>query len=470
MKKNKALSGVVELVRYGMQTLGVGSDEMFHLLETSKDYTQEDDYPRWLAARIIALCEANGMAYAQLLTKKFNIIEEMRQLVGDKETILSSHGKSIISELLGDEKNIIDYNLQAFASSENPDLWADSSIDIDSENSEFYLRSSDVFKHILDGQKSGVLLTFLGSGASEKTRLNADRKSSGLSLPINTGEDILARLISLAQAFPTLNLRVVTLSSPEYYSQCGEVFREYSQYWGISEASLVKRSRLYEDSFDGGDVLLVVWDTKTAYTGIRVDGKLYSYSLELQVPVLASQQSSTASSLARLGYARDAYGFLEVASKAEYLHTSQVLNITKENLWSVITTYGVSEAYRNTWQNKGIPELENGLKGYDVLAANCLPIFLFASPLLLDGPLSEIDSTIVTKLLQVADERMWVEAKLFKDFCLEFTAYFGKDLDSNFNRLREQYFTQDIFKEYESKLEKLKALVLSESHCFLNYF
>lgn len=59
-----------------METLGVSSDKLFHLIETSRGY-DGDDYERWLSGKIIEIAEADGVGFSQLLVKKFNILSEL---------------------------------------------------------------------------------------------------------------------------------------------------------------------------------------------------------------------------------------------------------------------------------------------------------------------------------------------------------------------------------------------------------
>lgn len=73
-------------IKYGMETLKLSSDELFKLIESSKDYVGSD-YKRWLARKIIELAEKDGIGYSQLLVKKFNIINSIMEEVAETDSI-----------------------------------------------------------------------------------------------------------------------------------------------------------------------------------------------------------------------------------------------------------------------------------------------------------------------------------------------------------------------------------------------
>ena len=235
-----------EAIKYGIETLKVSPEEMFSLIESSKDY-DGDDYPRWLASKIIKLAEEDGVGYSQLLVKRFNIISDL--LDNDGEVFKSD----FIDYISGENVDII-YGLDEYDKGYSEDLDWFKGIDLDVNNSEFLLENfEDIYNKFLNGEEAlKMLLKPSRSSADKSSELYADAKSNGI-ICKNEGMLMLYRLCMLVNAFSSgRDIEVTILTDVDFLmdEDIQDLMSLFLSYFKV-EGYFVKASDIYENTLNG---------------------------------------------------------------------------------------------------------------------------------------------------------------------------------------------------------------------------
>lgn len=507
MKKTKAA------VRYGMETLRLSPDELFKLIESSQGYVG-DDYPRWLASKIIEVAEADGVLFSQLLVKKFNIINEILEEVTGSQEIRQEY-IDIFESCLG--KNIYSVDMNSIGNPVEIDWY--SGLDIDSENSFFVNEKlpDEIRSKILENEKTSFFIKLSLDSPDKKSDLYTDAKGQGISLQ-SKGAMMLYRLCSMALSFDISNIKFgIFVPVKFFYDSANQDIIDYTlSVFKVSEGYCMKSVDLSLNNLNSGDIAFLVLETKSIdedvqdcieLTSIALNSnsltgynelatKRYSYSSLPMLDVISEESPSLvedviSQSLLKPSYDlvngyKDALGYLNINGSIS-LSTApekgkQNIAITRENIKDIIAYYGVTVSRELEWgYSTDIPCFVNGAVGYEELLYNCLPLFLFDCKVdfvnlkdnngnLIQENKLDVHSDIVFELLDIGMPYFSFEAKELFNLCKEYIEYSEEHMGIkglSFKELREVSDSKDFNDMYQSKLANLKDFINSLSKKFL---
>ena len=423
-----------EAIKYGIETLKVSPEEMFSLIESSKDY-DGDDYPRWLANKIIKLAEEDGVGYSQLLVKRFNIISDL--LDNDGEVFKSD----FIDYISGEDTDII-YGLDEYDKGYSEDLDWFKGIDLDVNNSEFLLENfEDIYNRFLNVEEAfKMLLKPSRSSTDKSSELYADAKSNGI-ICKNEGMLMLYRLCMIVNAFSSgRDVEVTVLTDVDFLmdEDVQDLMSLFLSYFKV-EGYFVKASDIYENTLNGTKYAVMKCVSRTTEDNLQdcielnsasyVDGEIVEseecYRFTKSNKSLLSELNSSDNDLEYsenetylgsliLSISRG----LSLANLPKHLLPGEI-SITLGNLEDCIVYYGVAYALKTFGINEDIKVFITGSTKYEKLLYNCLPLFLYSPTscfreYLIDGKyISDFndDSEIVQALMTRGEVYFSFEAK-----------------------------------------------------------
>lgn len=295
-----------DAIKYGIETLNVTPKELFNLIESSKGYTG-DDYKRWLAARIIEVCEKDGVGFSLLLAKWFNIIQSMIEEYSD-DSIKPEFDEYIRSQFVGKVYTVgfdtvesdepLSSDTEEFDESiEDPEQFLNGSGEADGEDGEQkfsrygvsvdhvkWLEGRDLAwntefingkleKGMTDCLENEVPFTlfwrFAGKESLTKScDLFVDAKQAGVSVKDNNGL-YLFRLCSMVNALESMSIRcrmrvVLFVGTDFLYNEDNQPvikhFLDFFHYTGF----VVNSKDLYSGSYTSEDYAILVCESRRA--------------------------------------------------------------------------------------------------------------------------------------------------------------------------------------------------------------
>lgn len=501
MKKAKSA------VKYGMETLKLSPDELFKLIESSQGYDGED-YSRWLAGKIIAVAEEDGVQFSQLLVKKFNIINEILEEVSESQEI-SEEFLDIFRSVL--HKNLYSVDIEGIGEPLDVDWY--SGLDLDEENSFFVMEKLpfDLRGNILENEKLSVLFRLSLEGADKKSDLYSDARGQGLILN-SKGAMLLYRLCSIASNFDISNSKFGVLVPVKFlYDKENEGIIEYMlNFFKISEGYSIKSIEMSLNSLNAGDMAFMTLETRDGedeeqdgivLTSItlndeelsgfeELETKRYSRSSQCMLNKISDESISleddvmmqSLGEVSSLGKGlKGALGYLNINGSISLSTLPEEgkknIAITKDNIKDIIAYYGVTVARELDWgYSSDIPCLIDGGVGYDELLYNCLPLFLFdynsgfKNIGDIENSLDVFKSPVIEDLLDVGMPYFSFEAKELFNTCKDYIEFSYKNMGitgKSFHELREMSDNSDFNNFYENKLVNLKEYVNTLSKNFL---
>lgn len=499
MKKTKSA------VKYGMETLKLSPDELFKLIESSQGYDGED-YPRWLASKIIEVAEADGVLFSQLLVKKFNIIHEILEEVSENQEIRTEF-LDIFSSCLG--KNLYSVNIEGVGEPLDIDWYT--GLDYDSENSFFVNEKlpEDIRKNILENEKLSFLFRVGIDSPNKKSDLFADAKSQDILLSSKSSM-ILYRICNMVLAFGMSNTKFGILLPVKFlYEEENQDIVDYMlSVLKVVDGYCIKPIEMSINNLNSGDVAFLTLQPRQeedeeqdgiTLTSITLDDSCLSGFEELEEkrysrsslpmlnkisdnsPVLEDEvftQSMLHLSEKGKGF-KEALGYLNINGTIS-LSTlpeagKQNIAITKDNIKDIIAYFGVTSSRELEWgYSTDIQCLVDGAQGYDELLYNCLPLFLFdynvdlinvkdeEGNLVAKNRLDVLSSEVIKDLLDVGSPYFSFEAKELFNLCKDYIEYMNKEMNLeglSFKELRQMSENSDFNRVYESKLSSLKDFI-----------
>lgn len=491
-------------VRYGLETLGVSSDKLFHLIETSRGYDGED-YDRWLAGRIIDVAEADGVGFSQLLVKKFNILMELAAQDGlmIRDVYLEKFCKEL--ELGKDEIYTVGYKDYEYFSDEKKmdDFDFFSGVDLDSENS-FFTDGlpEELQEKVKDGNLPFTLLLNMDT-APKKSELFSDAKNRCVSIKYY-GSLLIYRMCLLMDVYGNSDTKFSFLCPVEflYDEDNRDIFRELlSRFkvtgYAISDlnpyfgeyAYCVCKGRSTEEEEDFGIILKTLQITEVGEEKLSESEKLYThtykrmseylknmYICEDKVPYEQKGVLSgwTVGRKKAIGYINLNH-IVELSGFPIGENTGNCIPITKKNLLDCIAYYGLRASNEECGMSTDIPMFVSGHDKYSDLVYNCLPLFLFDINAEWKGykvkqgdedtiikNRFDIDSPLVKQLLDMAEVHFSFEAKELMSFCKSYIQRYDRDRSLvTFNTIRKEIADDGLDKMYYNALVNLKKYISS---------
>ena len=521
------MKNTLDAIKYGLDTLKVTPKELFSLIESSKGY-DGDNYSRWLANEIIKLAEKDGIGYSHLLAKWFNLIQSIVEEYAD-DSVKDCYNLKILQMV----KNSKVYTLGMPV--ENPygtDLsgveWG-SRVDMP-YNYDFIEKLPEEAKNaILSNEGVTFFIRFNPKDTIKKSDdLQFDAKLNQISLKSRDAL-LMYRICTMARALEGtgIEFKFVFMTNTEFLfnvenAELIKYFLSFFNYRGF----VVDSKELYEGSFtseeyaicectlrdanspiqDGFLLGKVVESSsengKLCYSSIKrrySQGKDMLESLFKRYPSTGYQSNVPLLSpdLGVVGSTKGIKGALGYLCKREIdrgvilsnypIKNSKYLAITEENLFEVMSYYGVSQAMDGTGMFLGIDEIIDGHTEFENLLGNCIPIFLFdvsskfadlgeltsksGKVLHLDNKF-ELESKLVKKLLDKYSVYFSYEAKELMDICKRMLEYYDLNADENrvgrtFEGIRQECCEisdykqdgNDFNKSYLSALSRCKDYV-----------
>lgn len=493
-----------EAIKYGLSVMGVTPKEMFALIESSNGYTGDDDN-RWLTAQIIKIAEKDGVGYSQLLAKWFNIISSIEEESSDMtfkdrwvEKIRQMSGSGRVYTVgMGEEND--------FGTSLDEVDWFDG-VDITWNT---WFTDEKLPTEVANALHAGERITFV---------INADAKlpvKKGSSLVQNAklngipctspGALLMYRMCNMLSAmdYPE-NLRVVLVADTAFLlskenSGVIKYFLNYFSYDGF----VINSKDLYNSAFTSEDFAIMSCETrfgdiqngivlaKVSGDDIGAETKRYSpggnmwkkiyqngnFPFDCQSPTVDSSFSITDGCVptmsSALGYICKAANTRTGVLTSFPLDGAKYAPITKDNLSDVIAYYGVSEALHNAGLPCDIPEVLSGHPEYDMLVANCVPVFLFGINSNFrdygtgaDNSFDIEGSELVHKMLDRASQHFGYETKDLVGVCKGFLDYIQSNGESmvtkTFAEIRAEANNDDLNKAYIDALNRCLGYICTQ--------
>lgn len=478
------MNNVVEAVRYGVETLGVSPDEMFSLIKSSEGY-EGGDYRRWLASKIIELCESLGVGYTQLLVKKFAITQSIIESYSDNH-IKDSLILKMKDLMLNDSDNsLYTMNMEDLNADIVDTDWFNG-IDMNSENSEFVSELPDDFREDFLNDKVSLVYRVSSDGADRGSDLYSDARNTGLSCK-SAGALMLYRVCQMVSAFDecTENFRFGILTSTKFLCDRDneDIWNYFLQYFDYSGFAM-SAGDLMNASYMKCDYAFLVCTPKTVeskssngiilpyYSGDTVvEYRRYSRSIRDMYDALLNMEPS-GKFLGTLSKESRGTSLVITSERSE-----DGIEITENNLRDVIVYYAVSKSLEGFGLSNRVFELLTGSEDYMELFYNCLPLFLFdtgnkcksVEELTISGYvnnpnlLSE-DNPVIKKMLEDGEEYYSFESKQLLDICSGFMKYLRETMHCNtkgktFEEIREICNYPVLNNQYMSAVTNLKDFI-----------
>lgn len=490
-------------VRYGLETLGVSSDRLFHLIETSRGYDGED-YDRWLASKIIEIAEEDGVGFSQLLVKKFNILSDLASQDG---MMIREEYLNLFCETLGYSKEEI-YTVgfdgyEYFSDEKKMDEFDFfSGVDLDSENKFFTDTLPDELREKVESGVLPFLFKFEMEGVGKKSELLADAKNRCVSLKY-FGSLLLYRLCLLQDVFGNDKSTFAFLCPVDFLYDDGnrDIVRELlSRFkisgWDVSDlnpyfgeyAFCVCRGRGTDEEENHGIFLKKMRLVEDGTIKKSENSLLYTHTNKRMLEHL----KETSECEDKVPYERKgvlvgwtkgnekAVGYLNIG-RTLYLSTLPLeeckgtcIPITKKNLKDVIAYYGLRQSNEECGMFTDVNMFVTGHAKYSDLIYNCLPLFLFDTnsewrgyeiksgdeSKIIKNKFDLVTSPIVKSLLDLAEVHFSFEAKELMSFCKSYYEGFDRDRTlMSFMDVRSCVNNSDLDRLYYNALSNLKKYI-----------
>lgn len=441
-----------DAIRYAIETTGVSPDEMFSLIESSKDY-DGDDYNRWLASKVIEIAEKDGVGYSQLLVKKFNIIQDM---INTKELVMKPKWVNWLKTCSSDECYSIDFAEIGTPLSEDIDWF--NGIDYDAENS-FFLAEEipEIYERVIEKAPVNIIATLSDTGIKKNSELYADSTQRGVVCK-NVGSLFLYRMCRILEAFSiedNFTLRLFTDVDFLLNKENESIWKYFLQYFNY-KGYVVQSSELYEGALGSKRFAFIECTPRTtssvadcimlpnaelrdddlvvseSYRYTRSTINLERYLIDNTVgskEMLPKEEISGLSGGTVSNIGEGALGYLNLSSsQGVWLSTypsgelNRSIPITRDNLDDVIFYYSISTALKMYGINENIGLPLTGDDKYNSLVCNCIPLFLYGTNTRFRGYTenSAFDlesSDLVEELLKRGEVYYSFEAKELIDLC-----------------------------------------------------
>ena len=489
-------------VRYGLETLGVSSDKLFHLIETSRGY-DGDDYERWLSGKIIEIAEADGVGFSQLLVKKFNILSELA--AQDGMEIRAEYLKLFCDEIgcACDDIYTVGFKDYKFFSDEKKldefDFFT--GVDLDSENAFFTETLPDDLRGEVVGGKAPLLFKFELDGVSKKSELFSDARNRCVSIKY-FGSLLLYRMCLLYDVYGSTDFRFGFLCPVEFLYDEGncDIVRELlSRFkidgYNISDlnpyfgeyAFCTCRGRKVDEVEDVGILLRGMRIPENGEAELSEKISLYTHTNKKMIDFLKATKCSDKVPYEEKGVLsgwtkgkEKALGYINVGRTLKLSmfplceNADSCIPIMKSNLLDVIAFYGLRQSNEECGMYTDINMLVSGHSKYTDLVYNSLPLFLFDigsewrgysvksgdEKRLLKNKFDPFDSPIVKSLLDVAEVHFSFEAKELMSFCRSYYDKLERDRSlMSFSEVRSNVNDEGLDKMYYNALSNLKKYI-----------
>lgn len=367
-------------VKYGMDTLGVSPDEMFSLFEVSKGYDGQD-YSRWLAGKIIDIAEKDGVGFSQLLVKKFDIIEDLKEEYADSMVVCDSIKKYIEKVVSGG--TIYSVGMEGFGISLDDLDWYNG-IDYGLGVYEFYNKFS---ARVNDGDIT-LCVKLSSKGSSKKSDLFKEAKFGGLVCQ-SEGSLMLYRLVMLCNVMEEVGrkLSVVLVSDGKYIASRvnSSIIKYFTDTFKVS-GNAFKSAEFYGNSLINGKTCLCFCSPRNKANEDKYGIILKDASLDGNTVLYGNNRRYSYSDVGYFEYLSDSYdesdvlGYLNYGSQVEISTEEDSLGfvkITKSNLSDVVVCFSIAKALEGFGMSVNVGLVPNGHDKYEELYYNCLPVFLF---------------------------------------------------------------------------------------------
>ena len=462
-----------EAIRYGIDTLGVSSDKLFSLIESSNGY-QGEDYQRWLANEIIKIAEKEGIGFSQLLVKKFNILQDLIDSYGDNT--LSDKVVSFITKQLSNngENTIFSTEIEEVGTLIEDVDWF-KGIDINESTGTFIseLEDSEFKEKFLQGEPISLFIKLNNKACSKGSDLFKDAKSRGIVCKTE-GALMLYRMCNLLDAYEditsTMTVSFLASTSFLYNNENQDIIRYFLNYFNY-KGTVLKASELFTDSFDSSKYAFVICSPRNVKSK-KQDGFLLPNMSDKQVMRYSRSTTDMLDLLKNFSKQEEstAVGYLDYTDPynlnigIEKKDVEDIIPITKEDLKFYIAYYGVSRAMKNFGLMSGIKWFIDGNPEFKKLLYNCIPIFLYDI-----GSNIPIDDIVFSSLMEglILEGEIYFsyETKEVFNICKGFLDYLkNENIDNSgktFNEVRKASNHADLNKSYLTAMNNLYEYVSS---------
>jgi len=494
-----------DAVKYAIETLNLTPEEFFSLVESSRDYTG-DDYSRWLANEVVKIAEKDGVGFSQLLVKKFSIIQSLSE--GTTLSIRPCWVEEIKSMIEAEEDNIFSIDFEHLGNPIEGIDWY-SGVDYSNAISDFTMSvlPTEISDKISNNEEVCFITTLSKDASNKGSDLYQACKSAGITCKTE-GSLMLYRMISMAEAFYSeeeFTFAFFTDVDFLYNSDNKNILRLFLKHF-TCQGIAIKSTDLYDGTFVSGKYAFVKCSPRPSKRKAQDYISLFEYVMEDGEPINKGSKRYTSSSEDMLNSLRvsaqeckvmvysetlgklhtenklkgceDAYGYLNINLGNVWLtcfpdtNATEYIPITKKNLEDVIIYYGLSSSLKNFGLPCEFPMLVNGSTDYDLLLANCFPIFLLSNgskfkdfgSITTMGKVERLESSfdieysdLVAELFALFEVNFSFESKNLVDVCKGFLDYLRKEVGISvsglsFDEIRKESSNEDLNKYYLSAL------------------
>lgn len=487
-----------EAIKYGIETLKVSPETMFNLFESSKDY-EGNEYPKWLASKIIKIAEEDGLGFSQLLVKKFDIIYSLIEenasklelsgaildgMLSKSDGVVAVFGSKLLKQVSNYGHSCIDLT----------DCDFETGIDLDSTyNSQFLdrLGNSDNEGYVTVVETLRNSNTPLSVLVDLSEYMEVPNKKSDLYLDyLSTSKTCKSKAVLLLHRLKMLGtvcndcpltISFVCNSSFLYDPDNSVLMSDLSYLFNIHGLYFNSSNDVYKGSFSSYKYAVVTMEstnepqlgTPITLCSGSVTDECVRYSDDFEVFTRSSDKMSTHLQPKVL---EGVLGYLDLTGVYPVLRSGygdEYIPITDDNLLDIIAYYGVSVALEGYGLSSSIGQLVSGHELYPMLSQNCIPLFLFdVNSKFNDGGVSRVNGEIVRKpnmfnvLSSCVVESLLgnvvhfsFEAKRLISICMQLieTSTVG---NGNFSLVLDSASESEL-KEYFSSLNSLKDFVRS---------
>lgn len=463
----------IDAVRYGLETLGVSSDKLFHLIKTSKGY-DGDNYERWLASKIIEVAEADGVGFSQLLVKKFHILSSLSEEEGleIREDYLKFFTESIC--LNREEVYTVGFKGYEFFE-ENRKMdefdWF-AGVDYDDENIFFTkMLPVDLKDKVMKGEFPFIFKIGL-EPVSKKSELFCDAKNR--CIPIKYyGSLLLHRMCLLYDVFGNTETRFLFISPVEFlYDEDNQVlFKEllsrydvrgydvsdlnpYLSEHAVCVCTAKKSSK--KDYISLNKMQLRQGEDKKVSKKERVYTKSNTKMLNYLYEKYKDDESD------EWGYLRFGKGLTIESEKVD--DGATYIPITSKNLLETMGYFGMYKANEENGYFTDLNVLVSGHSSFSDMVYNCLPLVLFDydSRVVLGESKFYYKSGYFKAILEKAEVSFSFEAKELMDIGIRYLERIGDRAETmNFQEVRKSVSDDQYDRMYYTAVDNLKKYICS---------
>lgn len=507
------MKNVKEAVKYGIETLGVTPEEMFALIESSRDYSG-DDYKRWLANEIIKIAEREEVGFSQLLVKKFSIIQSLAE---DADTQIKPNWLEYLKSKLPEPLYSVDFS---YLGNALEDIDWFNSLDYDEVNT--FFTDENLPEEIGDKLRNHEELTILSRLSSDPSSKSSELFKSAKSRNIvckNEGSLMLYRMCTLVDALNLdKNFKFAFFTSTDflYDSDNADIIKFFLTYFNY-KGFVVKSTELFTDTFVSSNFAFVVCTPRGLEDKIQDGFILDEICLEGDKEVSLSNKRYSRSSKSLRSFILDKCkvfhnGSNNIFKGIDRVETKGVLSnavqedsnvlglsgalgylnfdianhcwltslpdlsaktyypIYRGNLNEVIVFYGVVKSLAEFGMPTDIHKIITGSSEYMKLLSNCLIIFLFdihsnfSTYKGFPNAFDIVSSDLVGHLLEKSEVYFSFEAKELLDICKGFLDYLKQEgiedtTGMTFEEIRKSAKNSDLDEAYLIALKNLKDYV-----------